>query len=54
MKKILSILLVLCLSAGILAGCGSSANTPASSVENSSASSGENSSTSSSAAPAAK
>ena len=39
MKKILAILMVLCLSVGILAGCGSSANAPASSGENSSASS---------------
>ena len=34
MKKILAILMVLCLSVGILAGCGSSANAPASSGEN--------------------
>ena len=39
MKKILAILMVLCLSAGILAGCGSSANAPASSGGNSGASS---------------
>ena len=35
MKKILAILMILCLSAGILAGCGGSANTPASSGGNS-------------------
>ena len=39
MKKILAILMILCLSAGILAGCGSSANAPASSGGNSGASS---------------
>ena len=39
MKKILAILMVLCLSVGILAGCGSSANAPASSGGNSGASS---------------
>ena len=46
MKKILAILLVLCLSVGILAGCGSSASTPAAS--------GDGSGNSSGTAPAAK